>query len=213
MVTPRWPCVIFDLDGTLADTIDLIIACYDHALNSVLGLRADPAVARTWIGRTLTSTFAESWPDRAEELAEAYRAFNRIHTPTMVTAYPGIPELLADLRSGGVVAGIATSKGREVADRTIHYAGIDLPVTVSASETDRHKPNPEPLWLARDLLGMAGRPAVYIGEALVDVQAAQAAGMDGIAVTWGAGEPDALRAASPTAVASTVAELRALLLG
>ena len=213
MATPRWPCVIFDLDGTLADTIDLIIACYDHALNSVLGLRADPAVARTWIGRTLTSTFAEDWPGRADELAEAYRAFNRIHTPTMVTAYPGVPDLLTALEAGGVAAGIATSKGREVADRTVHYAGIALPVTVSASETDRHKPNPEPLWLARELLGMAGRPAVYVGDALVDIQAAQAAGMDVIAVTWGAGDPEVLAAAGPTAVANTVAELRSLLLG
>lgn len=213
MDTPRWPCVIFDLDGTLADTIDLIIACYDHALTSVLGLRVDPEVTRTWIGRTLTSTFADQWPGHAEELAEAYRAFNRIHTPTMVSAYPGIPELLAELTAAGIVTGIATSKGREVADRTLRYARIELAATVTAEDSELHKPNPEPLLLAQEKLGMAGRPAAYVGDALVDIQAAQAAGMDAIAVTWGAGDPDALLAASPTATASTVAELRALLLG
>ncbi len=212
MGTARWRCVIFDLDGTVADTIGLIIACYRHALKTVLGVEPDPQEVRSWIGRTLQDSFAAHWPEHVDELIEVYRAWNRAHTPTMVTAFPGMAELLADLAAAGIASGTATSKGREVAARTLAVAGLDLPVTVAADDTSSHKPAPEPLLLAQERLGMTGVPTVYVGDALVDIQAARAAGMDAIAVTWGAGEPDALVAAAPTALASTVDELRALLL-
>lgn len=211
--TVRWPCVIFDLDGTVADTIDLIMASYEHALKSVLGVEVSRAVIRSWIGRTLQVTFGEEWPEHTGDLIAAYRAWNGANAPAMITAYPGVPELTGELAAAGIATGVATSKGRSVALDSLRFAGIDLPVTVASEDTGSHKPNPEPLVLARQRLGMTGVPTVYVGDALVDVQAARAAGMDAIAVTWGAGEPDALVAAEPTAVASTVAELRRLLLG
>lgn len=213
MGTARWPCVIFDLDGTVADTIDLIMSSYAHALKSVLGVEVDPPVVRSWIGRTLRHTFEEEWPEYSGELIAAYRAWNDANAPAMVAAYPGMPELVGELAAAGVSTGIATSKGRPVAVDSLRFAGVDLPVTVAAEDTTTHKPDPEPLMLARERLGMAARPTVYVGDALVDIRAARAAGMDVVAVTWGAGDPDALRDEAPTALASTVAELRALLLG
>lgn len=213
MVTARWPCVIFDLDGTLADTIDLIMASYAHALKSVLGLEVEPAVMRSWIGRTLQVTFEAEWPERTAELIAAYRGWNESNLATMVTAYPGVPALIRELATERVATGVATSKGRQVAADSLRWAGIDLAVTVAAEDTTLHKPNPEPLLLARERLARTTGPAVYVGDAVVDVQAARAAGMDSIAVTWGAGEPEALAAAAPTALATSVAELRALLLG
>ncbi|MCW5953203.1 MAG: HAD-IA family hydrolase [Propionibacteriaceae bacterium] len=213
MVTTRWPCVIFDLDGTVADTIDLIMSSYAHALKSVLGVEVDPPVMRSWIGRTLQVTFEAEWPDRTGELIAAYRAWNDVNAPAMVTAYPGMPELIGELAAAGVSTGVATSKGRPVAVDSLRIAGIDLAVTVAAEDTATHKPNPAPLVLARERLGMTTEPTVYVGDALVDIQAARAAGVDVIAVTWGAGEPDSLLDAGPTALASTVEELRTLLLG
>lgn len=213
METARWPCVIFDLDGTVADTIDLIMSSYEHALKSVLGIEVAPSVIRSWIGRTLQATFAADWPEHAAELVAAYRSWNEVNAPAMITAYPGVPELVGELAAAGIAAGVATSKRRSAAVDTLRFAGIDLAVIVAAEDTTSHKPDPEPLVLARERLGMTTEPTVYVGDALVDVRAARAAGMDAIAVTWGAGEPDALIGAAPTALASTVAELRALLLG
>ena len=212
MVTVRWPCVVFDLDGTVADTIGLIIASYDHALNNVLGHRPDPRQVRTWIGRTLRATFGEQWPGHVDELVDTYRAWNRANAPRLIAGYPGVPELVADLAAAGITAGIATSKGREAAVETLQLAGVDLPVTVAMEDTALHKPNPEPILLALERLGCTG-PAVYVGDAVVDIEAARAAGPDSIAVSWGAGDTDALAAAAPTALASTIEELRTLLLG
>lgn len=211
--TARWHCVIFDLDGTVADTIDLIMASYEHALKSVLGVEVARPEIRSWIGRTLQVTFEADWPGRADDLIAAYREWNDAYAPAMITAYPGMPELISELAAAGIATGVATSKRRPVAIDSLRLAGIDLEVTVAAEDTTSHKPEPEPLVLARERLGMADAPTVYVGDALVDIQAARAAGMDAIAVTWGAGEPDVLAGAGPTALASTVEELRALLLG
>ena len=212
MVTVRWPCVVFDLDGTVADTVGLIIASYDHALNNVLGHRPDPRQVRTWIGRTLWATFGEHWPDHVDELVATYRTWNRANAHRLITGFPGVAELIDDLAGAGITAGVATSKGRDAAIESLALAGVHLPVTVAMEDTALHKPNPEPILLALQRLGCAG-PAVYVGDAVVDIEAARAAGLDSIAVTWGAGDAEALDAAGPTAVATSVNELRSLLLG
>jgi len=147
-------------------------------------------------------------------LIEAYVDFNLREMPTLLEQYPGMPELLNDLARADIDFGVATSKRRHSAELTLSYSGLDeiVPVTVAMEDTDRHKPDPAPLRLAMECLGADPRKAVYVGDAVVDVLAAQAAGMAAIAVTWGAGLRDELEAVGPTAVIDTVDELRALLL-
>lgn len=207
---PRWPVVVFDLDGTVANTIPLIIASYEHAMLSVLGVRPTSSEARGWIGRTLYDTFSERYPERARELVDSYIAWNGEHLAELLEDYPGTPELLADLRAAGVTIGVATSKRLVSATNTLKAAGLAalLPLVVSMEDTVMHKPSPEPLLLALDRLGARAVDAVYIGDAVVDVLAARAAGMAVIAVTWGAGDRADLEAAGPVAVVDTVAELR-----
>jgi pyrophosphatase PpaX len=211
---PRWPFVVFDLDGTVVNTIPLIIASYGHALDSVLGERPTPEEARSWIGQTLFSTFAANHPDHVQELIEAYTEFNLGHLDELQEDFPGTPELLAALADAGVAIGVATSKRRASAERTLRKAGLAdrLAVTVAMEDTRTHKPDPEPLLLA--LAKVGGRPeqAAYVGDAVVDVLAAKAAGMASIAVSWGAAPRATLAAAEPDALVDSVAELQALLL-
>jgi pyrophosphatase PpaX len=210
----RWRWVLFDLDGTLANTIPLIIASYDHAMRSVLGVSADRAEATGWIGQTLRQTFGTLHPDHAEELIEAYVEFNLREMGALIESYPGMSELVAQLSQAGIGCGVATSKRRTAAELTLTHVGMDggIDITVAMDDTEVHKPDPTPLRLALARMGAHADEAVYVGDAVVDVQAARAAGMAAIAVTWGAGEVEQLRAAGPTAVATTVEELRALLL-
>ncbi|PKQ31158.1 MAG: HAD family hydrolase [Actinobacteria bacterium HGW-Actinobacteria-2] len=210
----RWRWVLFDLDGTLANTIPLIIASYDHAMRSVLGVPADRNEATRWIGQTLKHTFGTLHPDRAEELIEAYVEFNLRQMGALIERYPGMVELVDQLSLAGIGCGVATSKRRPAAELTLTHVGLEdhIAITVAMDDTDVHKPDPAPLRLALARMGANPDESVYIGDAVVDVQAAKAAGMAAIAVTWGAGEVDALRAAAPTAVATTTAQLRALLL-
>lgn len=196
------------------NTIPLIIASYEHAMVEVLGVRPTPEEARGWIGETLYGTFGSRFPERAQELVDSYIAWNLAHLDELLEDFPGTPELLAALHASGAVVGVATSKRRVSAESTLRSAGLEgaIDVTVAMEDTALHKPSPEPLLLAVERLG--GRPAeaVYVGDAVVDVRAARAAGMASIAVTWGAASRASLEAAGPDLLVETIAELRSLLL-
>jgi pyrophosphatase PpaX len=181
---------------------------------SVLGVKPSPEEARRWIGQTLYNTFSQRNPDRAAELVDSYVAWNADHLEELLQDYPGVDELLGDLTGAGATIAVVTSKRQVSADNTLRSAGLAerLPVLVAMEDTDVHKPNPEPLLLALARLGAGATECVYIGDAVVDVQAARAAGMAAIAVTWGAGERADLVAAGPLAVVDTMEELRAQLL-
>jgi pyrophosphatase PpaX len=181
---------------------------------SVLGVRPTTEEARGWIGQTLHATFSQRYPERAEELVDTYIAWNVAHLSELLQEYPGVEDLLAELSASGSVIGVVTSKRHASAASTLESAGLTgrLPVLVAMEDTALHKPSPEPLLLALQRQGVRATESVYIGDAVVDVLAAKAAGMAVIAVTWGAGERAALCAAGPLAVVDTMAELREQLL-
>ncbi len=214
MSSPRWPVVVFDLDGTVVNTIPLIIASYEHAMLQVLGERPTPAEARSWIGQTLYGTFGTRHPEHAQKLVDTYVAWNAEHLAELLEEFPGTPGLLDALRSAGVLVGVATSKRRTSAENTLLHAGLAdrLSVTVAMEDTDVHKPEPEPLLLAVRRLGGSPERAAYVGDAVVDVLAAKAAGMASIAVSWGAAARADLEATGPDVLVDSVAELQAVLL-
>lgn len=215
VVQPRFATVLFDLDGTLADTIPLIVASYQHAFRSVLAEEVDEARARAWIGRPLLGALLEERPDHGHELDRVYREWNLANTARLIRRFAGVPELLARLAEVGVSTAVATSKRRETARLALEGVGIDHLVDVVAAleDTARHKPAPDPLLHAASTLGVEPEECVYVGDATVDVLAARAAGMAAVAVTWGAGERADLVATGPDAVLDTVPDLAAYLLG
>lgn len=212
-MTPRWPVVLFDFDGTLADTIPLIVASYHHAIGTI-GEVADEYEVRSWIGRPLEPVLEERYPGRGAELTHVYRAWNLAHHDELILAVDGMPALLDDLHAAGARTGVVSSKKGETVRLGLCAVGLDDRIDVIAGQehTDAHKPDPSPLLYAATQLGVAPGDCVYVGDALVDVEAARAAGMAAVAVTWGAGEIDALRSAEPDAVAADVTTLRAVLL-
>ena len=210
MTTPRWPVVLFDLDGTLADTIGLIVASYNHAFREVMGTERDEAEIRSWIGRPLIESFAAVAPEHAEELDRVYREWNIANTERLLRAYPGVAGLLADLAGAGVRAGVVTSKRRDTALLAMRGVGIEglAPLLSTLEDTEKHKPLPDPLLHGAARLGVEPGDCVYVGDAAVDIAAARAAGMAAIGVTWGAVPREVLEAAEPDAVVDTVEELR-----
>ena len=214
---PRWPYVVFDLDGTLVDTIGLIVDSYQHAFTTVLGAAEDEVLIRSWIGQPLIRAFREHSPEQADQLFATYVEWNHANTERLVRRYAGVDDLLADLTAAGVRFAAATSKLRGAAETALRLTGIDAYLSgpqalVTLEDTDEHKPDPAPLLLAVERLGGTPAEAVYVGDAVVDVQAARGAGMAAVAVTWGAGARPDVVAASPDVVADTVGELRAALL-
>ena len=217
MPTPaRWPVVVFDLDGTLVDTIGLIVASYQHAFTTVLGREEDEAMIRSWIGQPLIRGFRAIDAEHADELLSTYLAWNRANTKRLIRRYAGIDTLLADLTAAGVRVAAAASKLRGPAQEAVRLTGLTayLDVLVTMEDTDAHKPDPAPLLLAVDRLG-TGRRATRSTSATPSSTCARPAtpGMAAVGVTWGAGTREDVVGSAPDVVAHTVDELRAALLG
>jgi pyrophosphatase PpaX len=210
----RYTTAIFDLDGTLIDTVPLIVASHRHALSSVLGRELPEQVLRDGIGRPLLEQMRVFDEERAQELFDSYRVFNhRVHDD-YVRAFDGMLELCDDLRARGVPVAVVTSKMLDavlLAYRAIPGLEERIDVLVTVESTTTHKPGPEPIQHALDLLGRPAAGAVYVGDAASDLQSARAAGVAAVAVTWGAMTYDALAAEQPDAIASTPAELADIL--
>jgi len=192
----RWPVVLFDLDGTLANSIDLVVASYTHAFASVTGAPTNAETAKRWIGETLRTTFGREAPGHTDELEEAYRNYYAERLDA-IHGYPGMTRLLKSLRDAGAITGVVTAKRRETALVTMRQAGVEglIDLVGAMEDTSAHKPDPAPLLAAASKLGVEPADCVYIGDAVHDVQAAHAAGMEVIAVTWGAGVTSDLMAA------------------
>ncbi|WP_028708291.1 HAD family hydrolase [Propionicicella superfundia] len=216
MGTPRWPTVVFDLDGTLLDSVDLIIDSYQHTFREILGHPWDDVTeVRSWIGTGLRIVFGRILPGRADEMVDVYTRWNIANTARYVRAYPGILGMLADLSAAGVRTGVATSKRRPAAELGMACAGLAerVPLLVTGDDVTSFKPEPEPLWKAVAALGGDTAAAAYVGDAVVDVRAARNAGMAAVAVAWGAGEDADLAAEHPGHVVATATDLTALVLG
>ncbi|MCL2652219.1 MAG: HAD-IA family hydrolase [Propionibacteriaceae bacterium] len=208
----RWPVVLFDLDGTLANSIDLVVASYRAAF-ATIGRTVERDVALHWIGETLRQTYAREAPDHGPDMEVVYRAYYADHVD-QIAGYPGMPELLVSLADAGAVIGVVTAKRREVALVTMRQAGVEglIELLGAMEDTTAHKPDPEPLLAAAAKLGVRPEDCVYVGDAIHDVVAAKAAGMAIIAVTWGAGLAEELQALAPDAMANDVTQLTDLLM-
>jgi pyrophosphatase PpaX len=207
--------VIFDLDGTLIDSVELILVSHRHATEAVLGAALPDDVLRAGIGTPLIEQMRSFDALRAQELFDTYRAHNASVHDQYLRPYEGIAELLDRLRAEGVAIGVATSKSRDTVQRAFDLIPIEplIDAVVTVNDTERHKPHADPVLRALELLDRPAAGACYVGDSPYDLQAAAAAGVDGIAVTWGVFDESALAAENPAAIARTPSDLEAILLG
>lgn len=211
----RFPIVLFDLDGTLIDSGPMIIASMKHAARAVLGRDIpEAALAAAVGGPGLVAQMRALDPERVDELVEAYREHNDpLHDE--LEAFWEVVEVLPRLRAEGRRLGIVTAKRRS----TVRLALDRLPdledlfeVIVTADDTERHKPHPDPLLAALARLGAPPEGAAYVGDSPFDVRAAKAAGVFSVAVGWGGIHPaEALLREEPDAFCQRAEDLLAVL--
>lgn len=201
--------VLFDFDGTLADTIPLIVESY----RAILPTAASEAEIRSWIGRPLIDVLEERYPGHGLELTERYREWNLAHHDELILPVPGIERVLDALGEAGHAIGVVSSKMGSTVQRGLEAVGLADRVgpVIGQEATATHKPDPAPLQYAAGLMQVPAGIATYVGDAWVDVAAARAAGMRSVAVTWGAGTPEQL--ADADALVDDAAGLRQVLLG
>lgn len=213
MNLPARSTVLFDLDGTLADTVDLIVASFKRTISDLLGWAPTEQQCKSWIGRSLRDTFEGLAPGRSQEFVTHYVTWNLANHAGNVDGFPGVNDLLDALRRSGRNYGVVTSKPLRSAIVSMECADLTDRIDLLATEADTtaHKPAPDPLLHALAGLGVAPGDAIYVGDAVVDLQAARAAGMAAIGVTWGAGSAAELAAVEPDAIVDSAAELRTVL--
>jgi pyrophosphatase PpaX len=211
MTPPR--TVLFDLDGTLIDSIELIIESYQHTIHA----HRLPSITReeivAGIGTPLVAVFGR-WTDDAgaiEEWIATYRSYNLTHHDSRVRAFPGAVEMVRRVQAAGRRLGLVTSKNNAGARRGLALVGLDgvMEVIVGADDVTRHKPDPEPVRRALEQLGSPASEAVYIGDSHHDVASGRAAGVRTIAVCWGPIPGERLTAAGADRVCATPEEVLA----
>jgi pyrophosphatase PpaX len=197
----RYSTILFDLDGTLVDSISLIVDSFHHTL-SIHGLPAhsDEHWRRT-IGSPLAHELRRCAPDdeTAAAMLLTYRTFYIAQHDRRVRAYAGIIEAVRALRAHGCGIGVVTSKVREGAYRSIRAAGMtdDISVIVAFDDVTHGKPHPEPVYIALERMGAAAANTVFVGDSVHDLCSGRAAGVATAAVTWGAAPRDELATEAP----------------
>ena len=183
----RHSTVLFDLDGTLIDSGPLILASFRHATSTVLGRSfPDEVLMENVGGHGIRHQMALLDEPRADELVRVYREHNRT-IYRGVRPFAGIQQVLERLRREGRRLGVVTVKNRPTVDVTFEVLpelGV-FETVVTGDDTERHKPDPEPLLLALGRLGAAAADSVYVGDSPFDIRAAKGAGMTAVAVGWG----------------------------
>jgi len=206
----RFPVVLFDLDGTVVDSGAIILASMRHATRQVLGIEAEDAELMQAVGGPgLEAQMAAFAPDRVDELVRVYRAHNEpLHDE--LEACDGMEDVIVRLHEDGVRLGVVTAKRRSTVDLAFARLRVGhlFETVVGGDETEQHKPEPAPLLLAAERLGVDPMDCAYVGDSPFDIRAAKAAHMYSVAVTWGRIHDRAkLEAEEPAAIVDTAEAL------
>jgi len=215
VIHPRPLAVLFDLDGTLIDSIELILNSAQHAFRGREGRIPTTADWLRDLGKPLTVMFKPYAKDAADvdTLIAGYREYQLANHDRLVRAYETVVDTLGSLRAAGHPLGIVTSKTTTLAKRGLELVGLGdyFDCIVGCDSCDKHKPDPQPVLVALDKLGYTPSEAVFIGDSVHDMAAGNAAGVVSIAALWGPFSIADLTPSNPAHYLQRMADLPALL--
>ena len=192
---------LFDLDGTIIDSIELILGSMRHAFAKCRGVAPSDAEWLTGIGTPLRTMFQLYVVDEKEidRLIAAYREHQLANHDRLIRCYDEVAETLSILAERGHPMAVVTSKSDALALRGLEHAGIlrFFETVVGLDSCTRHKPHPEPVLTALDRLGYQPSEAAFVGDSVHDVEAGNAARVLSIAALWGPFTREQLAAAKP----------------
>ena len=180
--------ILFDLDGTLIDTIDLIIQAFEHSFAVCLNKKMPRAELVKYFGLPLRSAM-ENYVDKnqVETLCAVYREFNLKYHDELIKPFPGVKETLSVLQQRGIKMAVVTSKQVPMAKRGLQCMGLEtyIEAVIGCDICQHHKPHPEPMEKALSALKLKAEECLCIGDSPFDLQSGQAAGCYGtVAVSY-----------------------------
>lgn len=178
--------VIFDLDGTLIDTNDLILDTFQHVIMECLGRVPTAEELHHVYGKTLDEQMGFFSEERGPELVNAYKAYYRTHMDERTHLFEGVKSLLDALFSSGIQMAAVTNKG----SRGVHHAfdkfdlGKYFSAAITADDVVKGKPDPEGILAALNHLGVSAEEALFVGDSHSDILAAKNARVKSVLVGW-----------------------------
>jgi pyrophosphatase PpaX len=213
-------CILFDLDGTLIDTTDLIFRSYQHAIRAILDRSVSDEELYLGYGQPLSRAFGAildhqglTYPPAeytalVEQLVATYRVFNVAHHDSLAREFPGVRGTLGELVRRGYRLGLVTSKSRTIGRQSLDLigAGPEFETMVFMEDSERHKPHPDPVFVALNRLRLRehANRAIFVGDSTHDLRAGRAAGVQTGAAMWGPFPPDSLLALGPDHVLPSI---------
>lgn len=180
--------VLFDLDGTLVDTVELILESFRYTTRTVLEREIPDAELMEFVGCPLVVQMRGFDEQRADELVTVYREYNALVHDRLIKGYPGVETVLAELRRRDIPMGVVTSKSRAVAKKGLDRFGLGeyFDVMIASDDVEIHKPDPHPLRVASGMMGVDLSSCIYLGDSPHDMTAALAGDAIAVAALWGA---------------------------
>ena len=207
--------ILFDLDGTLVDSIELILNSARFAFEKLEREWISDAEWSKGIGIPLSAMFGKYSRDEAEVRAfiGAYREYQMEHHDRLVRCYDSVIDVVDELASRGHSLGVVTSKSEYLAWRGLALVGLAsrMDTIVGIDSSSRHKPDPEPVRIALHRLDAAPGEAVFVGDSVHDMMAGNAAGVTTVAALWGAFSRADMEPGEPNHWLTTISELPSLL--
>ncbi|MEG0797553.1 MAG: pyrophosphatase PpaX [Acidaminococcaceae bacterium] len=178
--------ILFDLDGTLVNTTDLIIKTFEETLQNVLHKEATREEIIRYFGLPLRECLAQFDAKRVDELITYYRKFNLEHHDLLIKPFPQIEVTLQQLCANGIKLAVVTSKKTPLAQRGLHCFNLEKYFTaiIGCDECQQHKPHPEPMQRGAQLLGLDPTECLCVGDSPFDLQSGKQAGCTTVAVKW-----------------------------
>jgi haloacid dehalogenase superfamily, subfamily IA, variant 3 with third motif having DD or ED/haloacid dehalogenase superfamily, subfamily IA, variant 1 with third motif having Dx(3-4)D or Dx(3-4)E len=163
--------VLFDLDGTVVNTNDLIIVSYQYTLKKLLGICPDESSIVKSFGEPLMVTMEKYSTEKAEELFKTYKEYNALIHDDMVKGIDGVIDAIKGLKEMGIKVGIATSKMRDLARKELGMFGLLnlMDVIITLEDTQKHKPCGDPVLKALEILNISPEDTIYVGDSHMDV--------------------------------------------
>ena len=179
--------LIFDFDGTLADTLPVIFGSFDYATEKVFGHKADRAPFIETFGQPLQPSLVRLYgEDAGNRICREYREFQELHHDQLIRSFPGVKETLASLKEQGLPLMIVTSKFSATCLRGLRCLGLETFIDgiIGADSVTKPKPDPEPSFKALELLGLPGHEVLLIGDTPYDLLSGREAGCHTAAVEY-----------------------------